>query len=202
MNKILLFTVISMVLGIRLSGQSLEVMPGTERVFVDAQWLRQFDDSRWSLFSRSRATDDYRDNTNLFTGAYLNFTTPKGFGGTLVGRISSIGSGADVGLHFFQARPRFMIYALVSMELSNDQRFSWFSIARYTPHLTEQLKLYTSLELFTNFAEANHVASVQRARAGVDRNGFQFGLAINLSGVGKKYESKDANPGLFVRKQF
>ena len=201
MQKISLFIVL-LVLISPLLGQSLEIMPGTERMFIDAQWLRQFEDRQWSLFSRSRATDDYDGNTNLFTGAYLNYTTSKGFGATLVGRTSSRGSGFDTGLHLFKAESKFMIYALASIGLSDELSYSWFSMARFYPPLTEKWKLYTSLELFSNFAQHRHAASVQRIRAGLDWQGLQFGLAVNLSGLGKQYEITDTNPGLFVRKQF
>ena len=183
--------------------QSFEYMQGTERVFVDVQWLRTFDEAgKWSLFSRSRATVDYDENTNLFTGAYLNYTTSSGIGATVLGRISTLGAGADAGLHFFKASKKIMIYALVSIEVSSELSYSWFSIARYTPQLLEKWKLYSSLELFSNFGEDGHVASVQRARVGLDRDGYQFGLAINLSGLGKDYATTDTNPGVFLRKQF
>ena len=80
--------------------------------------------------------------------------------------------------------------------------YSWFSIARYTPDLSQTWGLYTSLELFSNFDKEGHVASVQRMRLGLQKQGYQFGLGLNLSGLGKTYAQTDANPGLFVRKQF
>ena len=178
-------------------------MPGTERIFVDAQWLEFMDEEhKWSLFSRSRATTDYRENTNLFTGAYINYTTRTGIGGTVVGRISSQGAGSDAGLHLFKASGKGMIYALASLGLSKDLSYSWFSIMRYTPALSEKWDLYASLELFSNFDKVGHVASVQRMRMGVSRKGVQFGLALNLSGLGQNYENRDSNPGIFIRKQF
>lgn len=197
-----------MILGLLLlnrnaQSQSFEVMPGTERIFVDAQWLKTFDaERRWSLFSRSRATVDYDENTNLFMGAYINYTTKSGFGGTVVGRISSLGAGGDAGVHFFKANEKFIIYALASVEMSAEPGYSWFSILRYTPSLSEKWKLYTSLELFSNFNGDGHVASVQRIRVGLDRKGYQFGLALNLAGLGERYSTTDTNPGIFVRKQF
>lgn len=186
-----------------LKGQSLELMPGTERVFVDAQWLKTFDEERkWSLFSRSRATTDYEENTSLFTGAYLNYTGKAGFGGTLLGSISSLGSGGDVGVHFFKAQQSFMIYALASIQLQSELGYSWFSILRYTPKLSEKWRVYSSLELFSSFLRENHLASVQRIRAGLSKKGYQFGLALNLSGLGKDYSTTDSNPGVFIRKEF
>ena len=183
-------------------GQSFEVMPGTKRLFVDAQWPKQFEDTQWSLFSRSRATDDYHSSTSLFTGGYLNYTSSRGLGGTLVGRISSIGSGMDAGVHFFKGNPKMMIYALASFELSSESSYSWFSIFRYYPQLSKNWKFYSSLELFSNFVRDTHNASVQRIRLGVDRNGFQFGLAANFSGLGRQYNMTEMNPGIFIRKDF
>lgn len=184
--------------------QSIEVMPGTERIFIDAQWLKPFDkDYRWTLFSRSRATAEYNETqTNLFTGAYLNYTTNIGIGATVLGRIATSGSGIETGVHFFKNSKTFMIYALPTIALNSDLSYSWFSIMRYTPSLNDKLKLYTSLELFSNFNESGHVASVQRIRAGLDMNNFQFGLAVNLSGMGRNYNTTDTNPGIFIRKAF
>ena len=188
---------------IRVSGQSFELMPGTERIFVDAQWLKTFDQAKHiSFFSRSRATVDYDQNTDLFTGGYLNYTSKVGLGGTILGRISSLSSGFDVGPHFFKRKSNWMLYALASIELSNELGYSWFSIFRFTPSFNDNWKLYSSLELFSNFNDAGHVASVQRIRLGLDYKSYQFGLAINLSGIGRNYQIKDENPGIFLRKVF
>ncbi len=177
-------------------------MPGTKRIFIDAQWLETFDENKkWSLFSRSRATTDYDQNTNLFTGAYLNYTSTSGIGGTVLGRVSGLGSGVDAGVHLFKMKKAIMLYALASIEVSEPNTYSWFSILRYTSQINDKWKLYSSLELFSNFNKVDHVASVQRMRLGLDYKGYQFGLALNLSGLGKDY-STDSNPGLFIRKQF
>ncbi|MCG8326817.1 MAG: hypothetical protein MI974_03975 [Chitinophagales bacterium] len=184
--------------------QSFELMTGTERIFIDAQYLKFFDDAnKISLFSRARATTGYeQSNTNLFTGAYLNYTTKSGFGGTLLGRISSFSSGIDVGAHYFKANKRLLVYALPSININDELLYSWFSIVRFTPVIKNDWKLYTSLELFSAFAEQGHLSSVQRIRLGMDKHGYQFGFAINLSERGKDFKNKDSNPGLFVRKQF
>ena len=203
MNRLLLLYFISLLAFFKLHAQSLEMMPGTARIFVDAQWLKTFDTERkWSLFSRSRATVDYENHTDLFTGAYLNHTTKSGLGGTVVGRISTTGAGADAGFHYFKAGKSFMVYALASVGLQQDFSCSWFSILRYTPALNENWKLYSSLELFSSFSQIGHIASVQRIRAGLGRSGYQFGLAVNLLGLGKAYKVTDTNPGIFLRKQF
>lgn len=203
MKQILLLLLLTVGTIELLKAQSFEVMPGTERFFADAQWLRTFDEEKkWSLFSRSRATVDYQNNTNLFTGGYFNYTTKSGFGGTVLGRISSLEAGADAGFHFFKANNSFLIYALASIEIKEELAYSWFSILRFTPRVTQKLKAYSSVELFSNFNRENHVASVQRLRLGIDISNYQTGLGINLSGFGNQYTSTPVNPGVFFRKQF
>ena len=182
--------------------QSFEVMTGTKRIFIDAQYLKFFDvEHKISLFSRARATAEYDDQkTDLFTGAYLNYTTKSGFGGTVIGRISSNNSGLDAGVHYFKATKSVMVYALSSININDELLYSWFSIFRYTPPLKEDWKLYSSLELFSAFGQIGHLSSVQRIRLGVDKNGFQFGFAINLNE--SRFADADINPGVFFRKQF
>ncbi len=183
-------------------GQSFEGMAGTERIFIDAQYLKFFDaESKVSLFSRARATAEYDEQkTDLFTGAYLNYTTRSGFGGTVLGRISSTNAGIDAGIHYFKASTSFVIYALPSININDELLYSWFSILRYTPQLKNGWKLYSSVELFSAFGEIGHLSSVQRIRLGVDRKGCQFGVALNLKE--SRFSDTDVNPGAFFRKQF
>jgi hypothetical protein len=183
--------------------QSVELMPGSEYTFVDVQWLSRFDQSeKWSFFSRTRATTVGDQETNLFTGGYLNYTTAKGLGASLVGRIATGGSGSDAGIHYFQAHESWMLFALASIELSDELSYGWFSIFRFTPVLSEKWRLYNSLELFSNFNDAGHYYSVQRLRVGVDYKRYQFGPGIDLSAFGEGYESNPTNFGFFIRKQF
>lgn len=184
------------------AGQSLEFMPGHERIFADVQWLKFVgSENKWSLFSRTRATVTYENQSDIFTGAYLNYTTKHGLGGSIIGKIGSTGGGADAGIHIFKANSTWMLFGLASIGLKNELEYSWFSICRYTPDLTETWKLYTSLELFTLFGREGHLISIQRIRLGLDRQQWQFGLAANLSELGSSW-SGQSNLGVFVRKTF
>lgn len=201
MKRLLLFIILFVFWKISMP-QSFEVMSGTKRLFKDAQYLKFFDtENKVSLFSRARATAEYNEQkTDLFTGAYLNYTTQSGFGGTILGRIASNNSGIDAGIHYFKATNRWMIYALPSINLKNELLYSWFSILRFTPELKKEWRLYSSIELFSAFDQIGHLSSVQRIRLGVEKNTFQFGLAVNYNH--SRYSSTDLNPGIFFRKQF
>lgn len=186
-----------------LTAQSFELMPGSERIFIDAQYLKFIDaDHGLSLFSRARATSSYDSpvETDLFTGAYLNYTTKFGIGATLLGRISSNSAGIDLGVHYFKANKNFMIYALPSINLNDELLYSWFSIVRFTPSLNEKWNLYSSLELFSAFSSLGHLSSVQRLRLGFGFNSYQFGAALNLSE--SRFADSDLNAGPFIRLQF
>jgi len=186
-----------------LKGQSLELMAGNQRVFVDVQWLKPFDkEFRWTLFSRTRATVDYENNTDLFSGAYLNYTTKSGIGASLVGRIGAAGAGSDIGIHIFKANDTWTLFGLASISLQKELQYSWFSILRFTPELNENWRFFSSLELFSVFNEAGHAFSVQRVRLGFSRSEYSFGLANNLSEFGPDFGNPDNNFGVFLRKNF
>lgn len=203
MNKILFLFLCSYITTATVQSQSLELTAGNERIFVDVQWLEFFNgEMDWSLFSRTRSTVDYENDTNLFTGAYLNYTTVSGFGGTVVGRVASAGSGLDIGVHYFKTRKSFMTYALASLTLIQGSGINWFSITRFTPTIIEAWKLYTSIELFSSFDYEQHQFSTQRLRLGLDSQSLQFGIAVNISETGKDVVHSDTNPGIFIRKQF
>ena len=183
-------------------GQSLEIMVGHERIFADAQWLKFMDGkNQWSLFSRTRATVDYDNQTNLFTGAYLNYTFKNGLGSSLVGKIGDGGGGADVGIHIFKSKKNWLLFGLASVGLKNELEYSWFSIFRFTPRIKDQWKFYSSLELFNLFGKENHLVSVQRIRLGLDYQQFQFGIAGNFTELGSQWASS-SNIGGFIRKSF
>ena len=185
------------------NGQSLEVMPGMEQLFVDVQWLKPLrEDYSVSLFSRTRATVAAENKTDIFTAAYLNYTTKAGIGASLVGRVASRGADADAGVHYFRSTPSITFFGLASVALTDEFSIAWFSIFRFTPALHEHWKLFSSVELYSLFNSRGHLFSVQRLRLGVGRNSYQFGLALNLSASGGDYENPFANPGIFLRKSF
>ncbi len=191
------------VLASSVQGQSLEAMPGLEQLFVDVQWLKPLrEDYSVSLFSRTRATVAAENETDLFTAAYLNYTTKSGIGASLVGRVASRGAGADAGVHYFRSTPSITFFGLASVALTDEFSAAWFSIFRFTPALHEHWKLFSSVELYSLFNSRGHLFSVQRLRLGVGWNSYQFGLGLNLSASGSDYENPFANPGIFLRKSF
>lgn len=184
-------------------GQSLSLMPGTAGFFVDIQWLKPLEPTyRFTLFSRTRAAIDTGSYPDLFTGAYLNYTTPFGLGASLVGSVASQGAGGSIGVHYFKQSASLSFFGLLSVAPLGEPSVAWFSILRYQPELNADWKLYTSFEWYSLFDVMGHRFSVHRLRVGLDRGGYQFGLALNQRGIGPEYRQIFFNPGIFIRSTF
>ncbi len=197
--------VFTLFLSLQINAQNFEVMPGNNFVFTDVQFFKSFDKKyQTTLFSRTRARITYDDEkgVDFFSGAYLNYTTKSGIGGSVIGRINNIGFDLDVGIHFYKQKKNFSIFVLPSVSLTSRGVYSWFSIFRFRPQLNEYWKWYTSLELFSAFDKSTHVASTQRIRIGLDFKTFQFGLAMNVTKFGEKWKKVNDNYGVFLRKEF
>lgn len=179
-------------------------MPGTQRVFVDVQWLKPLKQNQydWTLFNRTRFTIEYDNQSDMFSAFYLNYTTKHKFGPSLLGAVSNT-NGATVagGIHFIHNTSDWMLFALISTEFKEVPSQSLFVISRYRPSINEQWKGYFSFELFSAINQGVHRFSLQRIRAGLERAKWQFGGALNLSQAGKDFTGF-ANPGVFVRKEF
>lgn len=204
--KTSLTLIITWLFFISAKAQSVEIMPGNNFVFTDIQFFKPLDNKyRTTLFSRTRARltyDDDENGVNFFSGAYLNYTTKVGLGGTLIGRMNNLGSDMDFGIHFYKKIKNFSVYALPAVSLSQKDTYSWFSIVKYRPAISEKWKLYTSLELFSILHKLDHVISTQRIRLGLDFQTYQFGAAINISEFGMDWEVVNDNFGVFLRKEF
>lgn len=186
-----------------LKAQSLELLPSTEYVFADIQWLKPFDRAyRFTLFSRTRMQVDYQEQVNFFSGAYFSYTQKNGWGTTFLGRANNTGVGADGGIHYNRNSANWSFFGLLAKDLTETGGYSWFSILRYRLRLNETWKAYSSLELFTAMDGGNHIASLQRIRFGLDRAGYQFGLGFNWLELGNGFLFINDTYGIFIRKEF
>jgi len=204
LNGLLVVGILVLAVNARTDAQSFELMAGNERIFIDAQYLKYFDDNyKWSLFSRARATTSYSEKaTDLFTAVYLNNTFKSGLGVSAVGRISSLGSGVDVGMHYLKKRKDWTIFILPSINLNDELLYSWFSIIRYEPSISDKAKLYTSYEQFSAFNGDGHITSVQRLRLGIQKFSFIGGIAANFRESLNDFSVFDSNIGIFIKKEF
>ncbi len=93
-----------------------------------------------------------------------------------------------------------MSFFPLRFSIENDLSYTMFSIARYAARINENYNLYTSLQVFNVFDAKSHIISFQWIRAGLDRHGIQFGVAVNFDESGPHPKVK-INAGLFIRRE-
>ena len=186
------------------NAQSIELMAGQRNVFANVQWFKFMDTShRWSIFARGLGTMDYESNSNFFLGGYFNYTSKIGLGATVIGRMGSSNAGGDIGAHYITARKNifFSIFATIGIGLPRQPEYSVFSTLIYNPKLTEHLKFYSSLELYSLFMNQGHIYSVQRIRLGLSWRNWQIGPAVDFTQSSNAFDFT-YNLGGFIRKAF
>ncbi len=184
--------------------QSIEVMPGTENVFVDIQFLEDMSDSnfKYVMYSQTRAIINQQNEANLSTVVFFNYKTKLGLGTTIASRITNNnGASGILGLSYLNINNRFLIYSLLAVERHEETRYGSFSVFKFYPPINDDWRVYTSLEVNSLINKDIHLDSVQRLRAGLDYKGNQFGLGVNLRERGQDYQMIE-NYGLFFRKAF
>lgn len=203
MPKVFSLLLLIGLLNTQVFGQSYELMPATEYVFADIQFLEPFDKSyRFTLFSRTRIQVDYDEQVSFFSGAYFSYTPKSGLGTTFLGRADNAGAGADWGIHFNRTKATWSFFGLLAKDLTESNAYSWFSIFRYRPKINGQWKGYHSIELFTVMNGGDHGASLQRIRLGVEKAGYQFGIGFNWLELGNAFLFLNDSYGIFIRKSF
>lgn len=112
---------------------------------------------------------------------------------------SERGFSPTAGLQYI--RPGRNLFVLVSprVNIESDPSYSVFSIVRYRPQLTTNVRLYAAAQLLNSFNAERHLRSYQWLRLGVEVKGTQFGLAVNLDEDGPDPELA-FNVGMFVRR--
>lgn len=196
-----IFTILFCIVTLIAKTQSIELMIHEDGGFGDVQFLKPLSkDYKWTIFSRTRLNTDFKANNNLLSALYLNYTTKSGIGGTLLGAVGNNSTSSGAGIHLTKNTDSFSIFALPYVTFLEDPTLNWFSIARYRPQLSEKLRLYTSLELFSVF-DLSHVISIQRIRLGLEMSSYQFGFGSNLSELAGTSEIT-GDYGIFIRKTF
>jgi len=183
--------------------QSIELMPSTEYLFTDVQFFKPLDKKyAASLFSRTRAEINYDNEVSFFSAAYLNYTTKSGFGISGIGRMNNRRADFDAGIHFYKSIKDLTIFSIISKSLTTEEAYSLFTIFRFRPAINEKWKFYSAFELAMFFRNTDHLSSLQRIRAGLDYQKYQFGLAANLLELGSDFEFFNNSYGVFVRREF
>ena len=194
----------------------VEVFAGHKKATADIMFFRVIKNkkgqhSRFLFFNRNRASIDYAMTTTSklpqfgFTEAFsYNHEKFNGFAPVLVAGILNSGLYPKAGIQLAKTRHEFSIFTWIVAETRKAPNVDFFFLARYTPVLTDKLKLFSQIELVNAFptTEKNNFSFTQRLRLGIAVKAFQFGAGLDLSQFGKTEFAITENVGGFLRYEF
>jgi hypothetical protein len=213
-NKaLLLLPALLMLCGSAFAQIPVEVFGGHARTTLDVMFFKNFkardgERSPFLLFNRNRASIDYRmtDSTYLplfgFTEA-LSYNHPslKGFAPVAAGQVLMTGVYAKAGVQYAHLSENFTFFGWTVCGIRNHPDVDVFALARYTPNISKQLKLFAqaeSLSVFPTLSGGN-MSFTQRLRLGLKLGQFQFGAGADLTQAGRQAWITNTNAGGFLR---
>jgi hypothetical protein len=194
----------------------VEVLGGNKKMTLDIMFFKYFktksaENSRFLFFNRNRVSLDYRMNTHThlpqfgFTEAVsYNHSSLKGFAPVLVGQVFGSGFYPKAGVQLFRTTANVTVFSWIVSEIAQDPSLDYFLLLRYTPQLTEALRIYTQLESVNTFpTQGRNVFSLtQRLRVGLNIRAWQGGFGVDLNQTGRGTLAGTTNAGIFLRIQF
>lgn len=217
-NFKILFVVMATLLfrGVAVAQIPVEVFAGHKKATLDIMFFKFFknkegQNSKFLFFNRNRASIDYAmtETSNLpqfgFTEAIsCNDKRLKGFAPVVVVSVLNRGVYPKAGFQFAKIKSNYTIFSWLVSETLKEPNIDFFFLGRYTPKLTDKLKLFTQMELVNAFPtdDKNNFSFTQRFRLGLMLKEFQFGLGADFTAVGKTQFTNTQNMGAFLRYEF
>ncbi|MFM9839466.1 MAG: hypothetical protein ACKVOQ_14450 [Cyclobacteriaceae bacterium] len=212
----LAFLVIALANLVQAQSVPLEVFAGDKRTTLDLLLIKNLHGkvetkSKFLFFSRSRVSLDYNETKtsslpqfSLTEALSYNIKGLKGFAPVAVLQVFNRGTFPKAGIQYLKLKPNFTFFSWSVIDLAKDPFVDVFILSRFTPKLTEKMKLYTQLELLNNLpTEGNaNLNFVQRIRVGFKFDEVQFGLGLDLNETGKENFTNSTNAGVFLRYEF
>lgn len=194
----------------------VELFVGHEMATVDILFFKYFknrqdENTGWLFFNRNRASMDYRMTTTRFLPQFgfteaisYNHEKLKGFAPVLVGQIFSSGVFPKAGIQYAYLRAAITVFTWIVCETMNSPNLDYFLLFRFTPKLSETVRLFTQVESISVFpvASADNFSFTQRFRVGIQRYGFQVGVGADFSQNGNTTFINLNNLGGFIRHEF
>ena len=182
------------------AGGSAEVMVGDESAVVDIKASGDLG-HRAGIFARNRTRIDYHNQVSPFTLVDLTYSLGEGFDAVGEAQMApGMGIMPRVGVQYFHSFGDGSVYAFASGS-HQDPNLELLATVRYTPTITGDVRGFAQLEALTDFGRDGHEFSTQRARLGIEIDGYRIGAAADLTEVGHDM-TPSYNLGGFVAKNF
>jgi hypothetical protein len=163
--------------------------------------------SKFSFFGLATYTASYnneQDKNSLLMINQISYSLGKGFGIMAgVDMNSEVGFSPIIGPEHVYVSQKFLAVTILSYSMKGDQDLGLFGLYQFTPPITDQLSVYTRLQIFynQNLGEGEHNRSFMYLRAGLRWKRFSFGIGANLNQYGP-HKTYGDNYGAFVGWEF
>lgn len=194
----------------------VEVFATPNNASVDLMFFKFFEtkdktNSPWLFFNRNRVVVDYKitDSTYLpfFTSVNAfsyNTKKLKGFAPVFVGQFLNRGAYAKTGIQFAHVKSHLTMFSWFVSEIGSNPNIDYYVLLRYKPRLNDHWNWFLQGESLNIFpTDASNLQLYQRARMGLDKSAWQFGLGVDLIEIGRdgQYTSTILG-GIFLRHEF
>jgi hypothetical protein len=194
----------------------VEIFGGHEKTTVDIMFFKYFknkqrENSRWLFFNRNRASIDYQMTKTTYLPQFgfteaISYNHEKllGFAPVLVGQVFSGGVYPKAGIQYAHIRKEVTIFTWLVCETLEKPDLDYFLLFRYTPKLSEKVKLFTQVESVNAFptASTDNYSFTQRLRLGLSVKSYQLGAGSDFNQTGNATFTKTYNVGGFIRHEF
>ena len=180
----------------------IELMAGRENLWYQHVLAKKFSsDSRFGFFNVStlHVYHDRQRTDEIMSQSYVTWGLSRSFY-LQAGAFYASGPGfsPSVGVQFVKQLDDFFILLVPRIDIKKKGSYDAMALVRYQPRLSDQLSLYSHIQLMSNYSGNNHNRSYQNFWLGLGYKSFQFGMALNLDEYGAEYITY-YNPGLFIR---
>ncbi len=194
----------------------VEVFVGNEKATIDIMFFKFFkttlgENSRWLFFNRNRASIDYRMTKTEYLPQFgfteaLSYNHPKlkGFAPVFVGQVLNWGVYPKAGIQYVILKKEITAFTWLVCETLKSRTIDYFLLFRYTPQLSDKIKLFTQLESINTLptsTNSNYIFT-QRIRFGLSVSGGQFGVGTDVNETGRNNFTYTYNIGGFLRHEF
>lgn len=191
------------------NAQSVEIYAGHKRAGVDLMWFKNFKNSKdartpFLFFSRNRASTDYHNAPTAFgsTNA-VSYNFKSGVGIVAVGSLLNAGFTPKAGVQLVKIKGDFLFFGWLVADLKKQGNLDLFGMFRWQPHLNEQWRVFSQVELFPVYSPSSSVWNLtQRLRLGARYRAWAAGGMADFNQAGKGDFVTTHNIGGFLRHEF
>ena len=194
----------------------VEVFANPENTSLDVMFFKFFqskdkEESQWLFFNRNRVVVDYQmtDTMNLPFFASVNAVSYnnkklKGFAPVVVGQLLNRGVSAKAGIQFARVRSNFTVFTWFVSEVAKNPNLDYYVLVRYKPRLNKKWNGFLQGESLNVFpTQSANLQLYQRARVGLDRASWQFGIGVDSNQIGRAEDfNTSIHAGVFLRHEF